>query len=140
MKKSIQKLPVVPLLDRGKTRVYVTGIEFLCSVIKDCILKRGEGLKGRTWAIHQPNAYSLKEIMISIRRQFGYLCWFVPVPSSLVLGFLLAVEKVPFFALPLGSTNLKGLKQSGQENPRSDFDVFGYPEEDLDVLVKRIGD
>ena len=110
MKRSIQKLPVVPLLDKGTTKVYVTGIEFLCYV------------------------------MMSVRRQFRYLCWFIPVPSSLVLRFLLVVEKLPFFKLNIGSTNLKGLRQSGQEDPRSDFDMFGYPEEDLDALVKKIGD
>lgn len=140
MKKVIQKLPIVPLLDKGETKVFVTGIEFLCSVIRDCIVKRGESFKAKAWAIHQPNAYSLQDLMMNIRRQFCYSCWFLPVPSSLVLGFLFAFEKVPFFTLPLRSTNLKGLKQSGQENPRSDFNRFGYPEEDLNTLVKKIED
>ena len=140
MKQSIQRLPVVPLLNKGKTKVYITGIDFLCSVIRDCIIKRGKGLKGRAWAIHQHKACDLKEVMISIRQQFHYSCWFFPVPSSLVLGVLLALETVPFLNLPLRSTNLKGLKQGGQEDPRSDFDMFGYPEEDLDTLVKKIED
>ena len=140
MKKSIQKLPVVPLLDQGKTKVYVTGIEFLCYVIRDCILNKGEGLRGKAWPIQQLSAYTLREVMMSIRRQFRYSCWFIPVPSSLVLRFLLVVEKLPFFQLNIRSTNLQGLKQSGQEDPRSDFDMFGYPEEGLDALVKKIGD
>jgi nucleoside-diphosphate-sugar epimerase len=140
MKRSIQKLPVVPLLDKGTTKVYVTGIEFLCYVIRDCILNKGEGLRGMAWSIQQPNAYTLREVMMSVRRQFRYLCWFIPVPSYLVLRLLLVVEKLPFFKLNIGSTNLKGLRQSGQEDPRSDFDMFGYPEEDLDALVKKIGD
>lgn len=140
MKKSIKRLPVVPLLDRGKTRVYVTGIDFLCSVIRDCIFTKGNGLRGRAWAIHQPNTYDLQAVMMSIRRRFRYSCWFLPVPSSLVLGVLQAAERVPFITLPLRSTNIKGLKQSGQENCRSDFDMFGYPEEDLDALIKKIDD
>ena len=138
MKESIQKLPVVPLIDNGTSKVYVLGIESLCHMIKDCIHNKGEGLCGQVWQIQQPKAYALREVMVSIRQQFGYLCWFIPIPSFLALWALLIVERLPFFKLHISSTNLKGLRQSGEEEIHSDFDKFGYPEESLDDLIKKM--
>ncbi|OEU61809.1 MAG: hypothetical protein BBJ57_06695 [Desulfobacterales bacterium PC51MH44] len=138
MTESIRKLPVVPLLDNGTTEVYVLGIEFLCYVIRDCILNKGEGLRGQVWQIQQLKAYTLREVMVTIRQQFGYICWFIPIPSFPVLWALLTVERLPFLKLHISSTNLKGLRQSSGKEFHSDFDKFGYPEESLDNLVRKV--
>jgi nucleoside-diphosphate-sugar epimerase len=138
MKQSIQKYPVVPLLDKGQTKIYITGIDYLCQVIRDCILNDGRDRKGAIWRIHQPTAYTLKDVMTAIRRQFGYQCLFVPVPSFLVLWPILFLEKLPLFSLNIRSTSIKGLRQSGQAEFESDFDKFGYPEQSLDELIRRM--
>jgi len=136
MKQSIEKLPIVPLLDGGNSRIYITGIGFFCRVVRDCIQNNGETLRGRAWRIQQTKAYTLKDVMRSIRHHFGYRCSFVPLPSFLVLWPVILLEKLPFVNLNVSSTNIKGLRQSGQDEYKSDFDKFAYPEQSLDELIR----
>jgi len=136
MKKTIQTLPVVPLLDNGTSKVYVTGINFLCKIIRYCILSRGEGLRGRAWRIQQSNPFTLREVMVNIRKQVHSHCIFIPLPSILVLEVLSFIEHLPFFKMSFRSTNIRGLRQSGSEHFESDFDLFGEPEKSLDELIR----
>ncbi len=135
MVEPIRRAKVVPLLDQGRARTYILGIDFLCKVIRDCIRNNGDGYRGRAWYIQQPRSYLLRDVMFSIKRQYGCKSWFVPVPALPVLWILLGLEKLPFLKMPVSSTNLKGLIQSRQVEFSSDFERFGYPEEDLDELV-----
>jgi nucleoside-diphosphate-sugar epimerase len=133
----VRNARVVPLLDEGKAPTYILGIDTLCKVIGDCIRQNGSGLRGRVWYIQQPRAYPLREVMSSIKRQYGCHSWLIPVPALPVLWLVQILERLPFLKLPVTSTNIKGLIQSRKTEFPSDFGQFGYPEEDLDQLVGR---
>lgn len=135
IKQSMKKSPFVPLIDNGRQNVHVLGVTTLSYIIKDCVLTNGEGLRGRVWQIHQPQSYTLRDVMEGIREQFGYSCHFVPLPSLPILWAVSLVEKLRVIKLPISSTNLKGLRQSQNENFPSDFSHFGYPEQNLQQLI-----
>ena len=134
MRASLAKAPVVPLLDNGSAPVYILGIDFLCDVIAACIASDGAGLRGRVWHLQQPTRYTLREVLTAIRREFGYSCRFVPVPSLPVLWAVTLAERIGL-RLPVTATNLKGLRTGRDKNPPSDFARFDHPEEPLDALV-----
>ena len=138
MVETICKSRIVPLLDGGNTPTYVLGIDYLCSIIRDCILDRGEKMRGKAWYIIQPKPYSLRDIMLTIKRQFGSKCWFISAPSFPALLGLLILERLPLLKLPVNSTHVKGLIQSKHKEFPSDFGYFSYPEEELDRLVGKL--
>jgi len=135
MVESISKSRIVPLLDGGNTPTYVLGIDYLCSIIRDCILNHGEKMRGKVWYIIQPKPYSLHNIMLTIKRQYGSKCWFISMPSFPVLLGLLFLERLPLLKLPVNSTHVKGLIQSKHKEFPSDYGYFSYPEVGLDRLV-----
>lgn len=137
MRRSIQRAPVVPLLDGGQQPVYVLGIDFLCAVLRDALAAGGAGLAGRAWNLQQPRRYTLREVTAAIARGCGYRRLLLTVPLRPVLALLLIAEKLPLPRLPITSTNVKGLMQGEGAAPPSDFAHFGYPEESLDALVAR---
>ncbi len=133
----MQKAKVVPLLDNGKSKVYVTGVDFLCSVIRDALNKEPNTLGERSWSIQQSKAFTLREIMETIRKVYGYKCSFLPVPSFPVQLALQVIETIPFLQLPITSANVKGLRQNSNIEHPCDYAHFGYPEESLDELIKK---
>jgi len=132
----VKKYPLIPLLDKGKALVYITGIEFLCDVVNDIIM--GEELiqKRRTWNLFQPNPVTLKAILDGIKTKCKTFCVFLPFPSSLALSLLRISEHVPF-KLGISSNNVIGLRQNDCPDFDSDFERFGYPESQLDELIKK---
>lgn len=136
MKAAQQRLRIVPLLDNGSPRVFVLGIDYLCRAIRECVLSAGAGLRGRAWNMQQPESYTLREIMTSIRRHYRYRCHFLPVPSLPILWTLRLAETLPI-RLPVSSANLRGLRQSKHDRYDSDFAHFGEDPEPLDRLVAR---
>ena len=132
---SLRKSPLVPLLDGGKAAVFVLGISYLCEVVGACVESDGEGLPARPWHLQQPTGYTLRGVMESIRRTYGYRCWFVPVPSLPILWMVSIVERLGVKGLPVSSTNLRGLRDSVNVVFPSEFEHFGHPEQDLDTLV-----
>ncbi len=133
---SLARLPLVPLLDNGTGRIYFLGIDFLGRVIRDCVASNGKDLRGRVWRLQQPDPCSLRELMAAVRSRYRFTCRFVPIPSLPILWALTLVEHLPL-ALPISSTNVRGLRQSRFDEFETDFARFGYEAESLDVLVAR---
>ncbi len=138
IRRSLERLPVVPLLDGGRSPVYVIGIDRLCDLIRDCIVSDCAGRRGRICHVHQPTPHSLRELMHCIRRAYRYSRLFVPVPSLPVVWALSLAERVPGMNLPVTSTHLRGMRQSRNRTHPSDFLDFGYTEESLEGLVERV--
>jgi uncharacterized protein YbjT (DUF2867 family) len=137
MRRSLQG-PVAPLLDGGKARIHLLGIDFLCDVIRDCISTSGEGLRGRVWRIHQPQSYTLREVLDTIRRVYGLRCRLIPVPSLPALWILSLTERLSL-RLPVTATNIRGLRQSRHDSFDSDYGNFGYPARTLEELIRQAG-
>ena len=133
----IQNYPLIPLPDNGSALVYPLAIHHLCLVTKEALSAMSDELRGRIWFLHQPSPVTLREILTTIRRKVGSSCLFVPVPSIIILGVLLIVERFPFLRLGLSSTNIQGLRASTSEEFRSDFKKFGLSPQTLDELVEQ---
>lgn len=140
MVETMRRTRLIPLLDNGSSKVYVTGIDTLCCIIRDSLKSDGTGLRGRTWSIQQPKAFTLREVMEGIRAAYGLKCLFIPAPSLLVLHILRIARKLSFLHLPITSANVEGLRQGSQVEHPCDYARFGYPEETLEELIaKSIG-
>lgn len=135
LRETSRRYPVIPLLSGGRQLVYVLGIDYLCAVLRDCIVSSGTGLKGRAWNLHTPRAYTLREVIDTINIHCGYRRVMVPIPAVPVLGMLMFLEGLGFRRLPVTSANVRGLMRQGRVEISTDFASFGYPEQDLDTLV-----
>ncbi|MBE0460730.1 MAG: NAD(P)-dependent oxidoreductase [Candidatus Aminicenantes bacterium] len=132
----VKKYPLIPLLDNGKALVYITGIEFLCDVVKDIIMNEELIKKGRIWNLFQPNSVTLKAILDGIKKECKTFCVLFPFPSSMALKLLRIFGRFPF-RLGISSNNIIGLRQNDRLNFDSDFERFGYPESQLGELIKK---
>lgn len=136
LRESARRFPIVPMLDGGAQHLYVLGIDYLCAVLRDCVVRDGAGLRGRGWNLHMPRAYTLREVMAAICRSYGYRRLLLPIPAAPILRGLRLVERLfPFIKLPVTSDNVEGLIQQGRQEISTDFARFGYPEQSLDRLV-----
>jgi nucleoside-diphosphate-sugar epimerase len=139
IRQPLRQSRVVPLLDNGRGLLYVLGIRTLSMILRDTLLNNGEGLRGQILSPHQPQPFTLKEVLVTMRRVHDYKANFVPVPSLPVLWALRAVEALRILKLPVTSTNVRGLRQGYPPGLRSDFARFGYPSESLETLVREAG-
>lgn len=134
---SVRRSPVVPLLDNGAQLIYVLGIDFLCSVIRDTLTSEGQGLRGRAWNLQQPTPYPLREVIRAICAAYSLHRVLLPLPAQPLVGLLRLFEKQALIRLPITSVNVQGLIQQGRREFPSDFARFGHPEEPLSALVAR---
>jgi len=132
---TVQKYPVIPLLDNGTAPVYPMGIDYLSQVIRDTVVDNGEGRKGRTWHLQQPESVLLREVLTTIRDVLMKRCIFVPIPSILVLKVVDLVENLHIKGLQISGSNIRGLRASYQAEFPSDFELFGYKPPTLNEMV-----
>jgi len=132
---SVRRLPILPLLDNGRSPVYVVNPDFLGEIVGTCVEKGGEGFRGRIWQPHEPTPHTLREVMEAIRDLTKSRCRFVPLPSLPILVALSVVERLPFLRLPVNATNVRGVRQAARETPRSDLRELGGREVSLASLI-----
>ena len=129
--------PIVPLLDGGRSRVYVLGIDFVADATRRFVCGELPSAVGRLLHLQQPEPFLLVDVLRTARAAYGYRCVFIPVPSLPVLWALTVAERFSFLNLPVTSTNVRGLRQSGTESFPSDFKELGGREEPLAALIQR---
>ena len=129
--------PVVPLLDGGRSRVYVLGIDFVADATQRVVSGELPSAVGRLLHLQQPEPFLLVDVLREAREAYGYRCVLVPVPSLPVLWALTLAERFSFLNLPVTSTNVRGLRQSGTDSFPSDFKELGGREESLAALIQR---
>jgi uncharacterized protein YbjT (DUF2867 family) len=131
---SVKSTPLLPLLDNGKSPVYLVSPRFLLDFLIGCIRNNGDGVRGQMWHVHQPRAYSLREVLAEVRHQTGSSCRFLPIPSALVLWPLTLLERLPFLTLPVTSTNVRGLRAAPRD-VATDLLSLGGRETSLHALI-----
>jgi len=131
---SVRRSPLLPLLDGGRTQVFLVAPGLLLDFLVGCIDDDGKDRRGKAWHLHQPLSYPLREILSAIRRCSGSSCRFVSLPSALVLPPVILLEALGFRRLPVSSANIRGLRQSPGQIP-TDFRQLGGVEASLDELV-----
>jgi nucleoside-diphosphate-sugar epimerase len=137
---SVRRLPILPLLDGGRSLVHVVDPRFLADFVTETIRRDGRDLRGRVWQIHHATPYTLREVLTRIRSRCGSHCRFVSVPSLPILWGLAVVERIPGLKLPVRSTNLRGLRQSPHHRAESDLARLGGTERPLDALIAEATD
>ena len=137
MKTLLKKFPAMPLLDNGAIPIYFLGINSVCNIIKLELL-RDEFRKNAILNIQQEAPVSMREFLLHIKKRFNYFCYFIPIPSALILYTLLLIEKIGIRFLPISSVNIKGARQNRELELDSDYSSLGFEEHDIAELISQI--
>jgi NADH dehydrogenase len=130
----VKKLPVLPLLDGGRSRVFLAGIGDVCEAISLAV-EPEEWIPGKAWNIFQSEPFFLRDVLKEIKKQLKTSCLFFPVPSSLAMAPVRMLEKIPFVKLGISSNNIIGLKQNVSLEWESDYARFGLADASLEDLI-----
>lgn len=130
----MKRCPVLPLLDGGRSPVYVSGVKDVCEAIKMAV-EGQDWAAGKTWNIFQSNPYRLREILDEFKKQAHASCLFISVPSSLALVLVRILERIPLVKLGISSNNIIGLGQSASLEWTSDYFRFGLEDTSLENLI-----
>lgn len=133
----VRKNPVIPLIDRGRTLVYVSDAETISSIITDFILGRNKIERGKVWFLQQETPLLFIDVLREIRKQYKRRCILIPVPYTALSFLLKAVEKLNFLKIGIDTNNLKGMRQVGRKSFTSDIRMLGYRETSLETLIKK---
>lgn len=105
IQETVQRSPLIPLIDGGKQPVQTVAIEDLVLAIEKCVVGQERGIL----TIATEKAYTLHEFYQMVAKQAGANPWFVPVPYHLMYALLWLFEKLGI-SLSAGTDNLKGLR------------------------------
>jgi nucleoside-diphosphate-sugar epimerase len=130
----VKKSPVLPIIDGGRPRVYVSGIQDVCKALLLAV-EPGSWVSGKAWNLFQSEPFYLREILEEIKKYYRIKRLFFPVPSKLALGMVRILENIPWMKLGISSNNIIGLKQNVSLEWESDYGKFGYPEMSLEQLI-----
>jgi NADH dehydrogenase len=130
----VRGAPVLPLLDGGRSQVYVSGIQDVCKALL-IASEPGSWVSGKAWNLFQPKPFYLREILGEIKKQLGVRCLFIPIPSWLALAVVRLLERIPRIKLGISSNNIIGLKQNVSKDWESDYVRFGFQEMPLVQLI-----
>jgi hypothetical protein len=123
------------MLDRGAQLVNVLGADALVQIVRDSIVSEGGALQAAAWNLHQPEPYSLREVVGTILRQAGRRRMLIPLPAGPVIAALSLFERQRLVRLPVTSASVRSMIEQGRRSFPSDYERFGYPVRSLDELV-----
>lgn len=132
----VRNYPLLPLPEKGKTVVYLTGMNFLSDFVRDILLQKKYFYKGKVLNFFQPGGVTMRVVFDEIKKQFNTPCVFIPIPSFILLFLTRMIEYFPFFSLQVSSNNLIGLRENVGIRYKSDWFSLGYPEKNLRELIK----
>lgn len=105
----VKTLPIVPLLDGGRARMYLIGIRDLCRATAALLKEPVPGEHN----FYYPDAVTLRDLMRITCRELHRRRLFVPLPLRLLVQLLGILEKTGI-RLPIDSENLKGFAKSAE--------------------------
>ena len=130
----VKKYPLLPILDGGRSRVFVSGIRDVCESLI-LTVEPEDWIPGRAWNIFQSETVCLREILDEIKKQLQTLCLFFPFPSNLAFALVRILEKIPFVKLGISSNNIIGMRQDISRGWDSDYVRFGLTDDSLEHLI-----
>jgi nucleoside-diphosphate-sugar epimerase len=134
-------LPIVPLLSGGTSLIYYQGIEQTAKIISDVALGEAKiplnELRGKVWMLQQENPVTLRNAIEQICTASGRKFRIISFPAGLALQAVLFFEKLKI-PLPVTSDNIKGLFLNSQRQVHSDYSKFGYPNETIESLTRKL--
>ncbi len=133
----VRKSPVIPLIDMGKTMMYLTDIDILSEIVRDTVMNKIKVERGVIWYVQQEMPFTFLEILKEICKKYKLFRIFIPIPYFAVSLLLNLTEKVKFLKLGLNINNLKGLRQLNNKKFKSDLNSLGYREYSLTTLINK---
>lgn len=132
----MKKFPILPILDGGRSPVFVSGIEDVCKALLLSV-EPGSWISGKAWNLFQSEPFYLRKILEEIKKHYQVTCLFFPVPSKLAFRMVRILESIPWMKLGISSNNIIGLKQNVSLEWESDYEKFGFTDLSLEHLIAR---
>lgn len=138
---TVKKSPLIPLIDSGKTAMYLSDVDTISEIVRDTIMSKNKITKGKIWYLQQGEPVFFIDILREIRKQHSLFRIFIPVPYFVVSVLLSLTEKIKFIKIGINTNNLKWSRQVRCKKFKSDLNYLGYPEASIETLIKKtIGD
>jgi nucleoside-diphosphate-sugar epimerase len=128
----VQKLPIVPLIDGGRTRVYFNSLDFVREQIARIVLQWPGTVE---WNLQQPEPTTMRTLLEAVRDVVGAKSWFVPVPYQPCLAMAWLLHQFGLNGPGISYENIVGLRQNDVPGMRSDFLSLGGRPQDVRTLV-----
>lgn len=135
MMSQVKKNWLLPLPDAGRIWIYLTDIGLVCRVLENFVKNHSYLERGAVYNFFQPSPFSLKSLMLEVKKQQRTFCLFLPVPSRLLLFGLGVIEALPFSKSNFSRNNILGMLQNSKGNFFSDFLQFGFFESSVKDMV-----
>jgi nucleoside-diphosphate-sugar epimerase len=117
---SIQKSPIVPLVDGGRQPVQTVAVEDVCRIVSKVV---DEGLGGK-FLIGSTEVISLRELYIRIAAEQDRRLRFISLPYVLFDAVFTVLALLPV-RLPVSKENLLGLKHLRSFDTAADLSLLG---------------
>lgn len=134
---TVKKSPIIPLIDGGRTLIYLSDADTLGKIVHDTILNHNKIERGKIIYLQQDPPVLFKDVLREIRKHYNLWRIFIPVPYAVLSIVLYIIEKLKFVKLGIDTNNLKGMRQVRQKSFKSDLPLLGYSGTPLDVLIKK---
>ena len=131
---SVQNLPLVPLIDGGRSRVFFCGVDF----VADQLAREALDWQGNLQLnLQQPEPTTMRELLDTVRHVLNARSRFIPVPYLPCLAAAWMLDRCGIRVCGITYENIAGLRQNDVFGLRSDFlNLQGQPE-NLQTLVER---
>ena len=137
MMSQVKKNLILPLPDSGRIWVYLTDIGYVCQFLENFVNKKNYLERGTVYNFFQPSPFSLKSLMLEVKKQQRTFCLFVSVSSRFLLFALGALEALPLSKSNFSRNNILGMLQNSSLDVHSDFSQFGMSESSVEDMVSR---
>jgi uncharacterized protein YbjT (DUF2867 family) len=127
------RLPVLPLIGGGRHRTSV--VDRPTVVGAACDLVAGD-TTARAYTVHEPERYTMHELLMAVRRALGLRTWLVSVPMPIARAGVGVLEGLGI-SLGIPRENLDGLEQNDRIEVASDVGHFRSGRLTLDELIAR---
>jgi nucleoside-diphosphate-sugar epimerase len=117
---SIQKSPIIPLVDGGRQPVQTVAVEDVCRIVSKVV---DEGLGGK-FLIGSTEVISLRELYIRIAAEQDRRLRFISLPYVVFDAVLTVLTLLPV-RLPVSKENLLGLKHLRSFDTAADLSLLG---------------
>jgi nucleoside-diphosphate-sugar epimerase len=133
----VEKYPILPLPDGGRTWVYPTGLnslsDLLCRSVRGDIDRPEKGF----WRFFQPEPVFMADVIREIKTCLSARCHILNMPIGALLFAARILERIPLLKIGVSSNNILGMRQNNRNDFETDFERFGYPAESLSDLVRQ---
>jgi NADH dehydrogenase len=125
--------PVLPLIGGGRHRTSVVDQPTVVGAVCDLV---GGDAAARVYTVHEPERYTMRELLVEARHALGLSTWFVAVPMPIARAGV-GVLGVLGLSIGIRRENLDGLEQNDRVEVPTDVARFRTGRLTLRELITR---